>query len=384
MAESMGAEQARADVAALFAAIERAQAAAQRVEAVFLATSGSLKGEAAQRGMQSATAIANDISRAARVAGSAGVNLRGVANTLSETKAKAPVLRAAAAELAKSDLTADETAQVRAAVAAAMNTVYSDPMLDTAIPLGIEPTVSAGHDNAAVSPVNPGAGQRDNGSTSFNGLGSGLVPGSAGSPGSPTGTTTKTPSTGNPAPSAAGGTESAGPSESAKNPGGASPSGPASTNNPKDKLTGDRPGPSTVGRGDPGVVGGPRLGQPGLGQPRPGPGSGLSGRTPGTIAGAGTPKPPLTTPRLGMTTTGGPPATTAPLRSTGSGMRGGMPFAPRATRSEEADDRRAADYLHVRENADEIVGELPLVGPPVLGEPDPPSDPDVPANRGIQ
>ena len=72
MAESMGAEQARADVAALFAAIERAQAAAQRVEAVFLATSGSLKGQAATKGTQQATAIANDISRAARVAESVG------------------------------------------------------------------------------------------------------------------------------------------------------------------------------------------------------------------------------------------------------------------------------------------------------------------------
>ena len=50
MAESMGAEQARADVAALFAAIERAQAAAQRVEAVFLATSGSLKGQGGDKG----------------------------------------------------------------------------------------------------------------------------------------------------------------------------------------------------------------------------------------------------------------------------------------------------------------------------------------------
>ncbi len=373
MAESMGAEQARADVAALFAAIERAQAAAQRVEAVFLATSGSLKGQAATKGTQQATAIANDISRAARVAESVGVNLRGVANTLSATKAKAPVLRAAAAEMAKSDLTADETAQVRATVAAAMNQVYSDPMLDSAIPLGIEAAVPTGYDNAGVVPTDAGGPRRDNDSSLFNGLGSGLAPGSSGSPGSPSSRTMPTSTT---SPSATGGVAPAGASDTAKNPGGTSSSGPATTNTPKDRINGDQPGPSTQGPGNPALLGGPR---PGLGQPRPAsPGPGLSGTrgTPGITTGPGTPKPPLTTPRLGMTTTGGPPAPTAPLRpTTGSGMRGGMPFVPRATRSEDADDRRAADYLHVRENADEVVGELPLVGPPVLGEPDPPPEP---------
>lgn len=372
----MGAEQARADVAALFAAIERAQAAALKVEAVFAATAGSLKGTAAAKGTQQANAVAKEITRAAAVAGSAGVSLRGVANTLSATKAKAPALRAAAAELAKSDLSTDEMAQVRATVATAMNTVYSDPMLDTAIPLGIEATVPAGYDNAAVTPVNPGATQRDN-TSSFNGRGTGLSPGVPGSPGSPTSPTRTTPP--GTTPSTTGGAAPAGPSDSSKKSDGAGPKGPATTNTPKDKLTGDQPGPSTRGRGDPDLLGGPRPGPPGLGQPFPGPGSGLTGTrgTPGTTTGPGTPKPPLNAPRLGTPTTSGPPTTAAPLRSTpGAGMRGGgMPFVPRASRSEESEDRLAADYLHVRENADEVVGELPLVGPPVLGEPDPPSEP---------
>lgn len=31
-------------------------------------------------------------------------------------------------------------------------------------------------------------------------------------------------------------------------------------------------------------------------------------------------------------------------------------------------EHRAPSYLHTRENADEMIGPLPLVGPPVLGD----------------
>ena len=275
------------------------------------------------------------------------MNLRGVANTLSATKAKAPVLRAAAAEMAKSDLTADETAQVRATVAAAMNQVYSDPMLDSAIPLGIEAAVPTGYDNAGVVPTDAGGPRRDNDSSLFSGLGSGLAPGSSGRPDRRQAGRCRqyhlTVGDGR-----RGACGSVGHGEESRR---HQLNGPATTNTPKRQDQRRPARPLDTRSRQPALLGGPR---PGLGQPRPAsPGPGLSEERARNAGDHHRPRNTETTADYAATGDDDDRRTasaySAAAPTTGSGMRGGMPFVPRATRSEDADDRRAADYLHVRE-----------------------------------
>ncbi|WP_161926667.1 hypothetical protein [Gordonia crocea] len=352
MADSMGAEQAAADLAALTAAIDRAEAAARRVEAVFASTAASLRGAAADAAVAKASRVAADVSRSAAVARSASFGLRGVANTLALTKAKSPALRAAAQELASTDLTSDQVAQVRAVVAEAMNAAYSDPMLATTTPVGDAPgetgyAAAVAPDDAS-GPDTARADQGDGaigvpGGTSPSGSSPSVVPaGAAGAP-TPTSATTAAPSAASAAPT--GGGQSGDPNKSGPSPGGNNPG--HGRGDPSGRVPGGVvPVPAGAGR------------PPGGSGPRPG----------GTSAVA---KPVLRPPRfLGAIPIGppvGPPA--APLA--GTGPRGGVPYAPRASRSEESSDRRAADYLHDQANVEALVGELPLVGPAVIGEPEP-------------
>jgi hypothetical protein len=46
----------------------------------------------------------------------------------------------------------------------------------------------------------------------------------------------------------------------------------------------------------------------------------------------------------------------------------GSPAGGRGAGKDKDGQHRAPSYLHTRDNGDEIVGRLPLVGPPVLGD----------------
>ncbi|MGC4963896.1 hypothetical protein [Gordonia sp. DT101] len=73
-----------------------------------------------------------------------------------------------------------------------------------------------------------------------------------------------------------------------------------------------------------------------------------------------------------------PASSTAPLGA-GPGRAGGpMGGAPHGGRARGSDDRshKAAHYLHTQENGAELVGSLPLVGPPVIGDWSPPQAPE--------
>ncbi|GAB08964.1 hypothetical protein GOARA_025_00100 [Gordonia araii NBRC 100433] len=367
----MGAEQAAADVAALRAAIERAHTAANRVTSVFESTAGSLKGAAASASAVKASQVATDVRRSAAIAASAASRLQGVANTLAATRTKSPALRAAAAALAGPDVDEAEAAQVRAAVASAMNVSYSDPMLAASVSVGEAPAADLGprpsSEIGTGAQPTPGGDDRFDTSSITNSTGTAA----AGVPLSSNGRTDQAPTAGSGStpPAAQAGAQN--PGGTNKAPSGPDPSGPPSgTNRPNTANPAVyQPNLSTTG-GPTGLVAMP--GNPGA--------RGIGGAPVGST-GAPPPRSSLVPPRL-MPSTAGTPVAGAPLRpGAGPGMRGGMPFVPRASRSEDAEDRRAADYLHVRENVEEIVGELPLVGPPVLGEPDPAPQADTTQNE---
>ena len=119
-----------------------------------------------------------------------------------------------------------------------MNQVYSDPMLDSAIPLGIEAAVPTGYDNAGVVPTDAGGPRRDNDSSLSTASARAWRQGRQGRPDR----------------------RRAGRCRQyhhrrrraawrlrerrtrRRNPGGTSSSGPATTNTPKDRI-GDQPGP---------------------------------------------------------------------------------------------------------------------------------------------
>ncbi|MFT4199605.1 hypothetical protein [Gordonia sp. (in: high G+C Gram-positive bacteria)] len=378
MVDTMGAEQAAADVAALKAAILRAVAAADKVRSVFAETAGTLKGDAASKGEASASALADAVIDSAIAADSARSSLQNVASTLAATKAKGPSIRAAAQAIAKSSASADSAGaadEIRAAVASAMDTAYSDPML------------------AAGNTVVPDS--RD--FVSFGG-GGGASPPGASAPDSPRAPLSDTPSSstllsgtpGTTTPTAAARSETV----AAQNPASTTP---ASTPHPATTPSTDNAAKQNGGPGGPsGPPPGPRSPSPVVPLPNlPAAGArptgGIGGLPTGRLGGAVPrlgvgPTGALAAPRLSATTTAGPVGAGTPMRSTpGSGMRaGGMPLVPRSGRSDDDEDRRAANYLRVRENAEEVVGELPLVGPAVLGEPEPPPQEQTPEGAAKQ
>lgn len=120
-----------------------------------------------------------------------------------------------------------------------------------------------------------------------------------------------------------------------------------------------RSGPGTAGAGTGGGVGTGARGGGGLGAG----GAGGVGTDPKSLAARSVA--PLATPTAG----GGPMPGSGPTTST----RGGAPMIPpgaagRGAGRDKEGEHRAPTYLHTRENAEEIIGRLPLVGPPVLGD----------------
>lgn len=374
MVDSMGAEQASADVAALEAAVKRARAAALHVETVFAVTADKLTGIAATNSQRRAATLSGEITAASTIAESAVINLRGVATALADAKAKGPLLREIARAMADPDADADDQARMRTTVATAMNAAYSDPMLATAaIPDGPR-TIGMSMINPAVSPTDPGdglagtlgtAGKRDGGASDPGslGLGGGGPSGAAANQPSTSGTVRPPTAPPNPSATTPATTTTANRTGRPTAPSDDNRSGPPSgaPGTPSPTPVGAQPNPRPGGK-TPGTA--PTATPTGVGR-------GMGVRTPGTSL---RPASPLAAPRLAATTATATP-TTAPIRPGGpSGTRGGMPFVPRARRAEDEEERKAADYLRVRENADELVGEWPLVGPSVLGEPEPEGD----------
>lgn len=166
---------------------------------------------------------------------------------------------------------------------------------------------------------------------------------------------------------------------------------PLSLGTPGQTGTADAGGPSSGplngAFGSP-VAGGPRgAGTTNAALKSPGQaGSGLAGRGGGSssggggrgggsggIGGAGTEPSPLVrrpiTPLATPTAGGVQPSGTGPATSTRGGSPMGGPGAGgRGAGRDKDGEHRAPSYLHTRENAEEMIGSLPLVGPPVLGD----------------
>ncbi|MFJ6097078.1 hypothetical protein [Williamsia muralis] len=129
-------------------------------------------------------------------------------------------------------------------------------------------------------------------------------------------------------------------------------------------TTSARTRPGTAGAGSGGGAGTAARGGGGLGANGAG-GAGGAGAGADPKSLAARPVTPLATATAG----GGPMPGSGPTTST----RGGSPMIPpgaagRGGGRDKEGEHRAPSYLHTRENAEEIIGRLPLVGPPVLGD----------------
>ena len=342
-------------------AIRAAQAVAAALRSGF--GPDTLRGLSAETSELATTSIADRIESSAASAEAAGEAMAAASGVLGGvTAAQAPALREMLAGVRDNP---ESAPTVRSHVKSLMSTAYSSPMValvatmpepqldprsDRVIDLGS----GSGPDGGGNGP--DGGGRRPSGATTE--LDTGAPPTGPGGPG-PTGPAGGKRPAKQPGPSPA-------PTPSGQ-PGGA-------PNSPRGR--GDDP--TTLPRGGRGTPAGTRPSSPGT------PGSPSPARTPsplgsvppgsvpgGAVAGEslyGTSDFPLRLFASG-TPTGAGGAGASPLSAPPAGRAPMGPMAPPGSRPRDSDTRhRPAPYLHHGENGREIVGELPLVGPPVNGD----------------
>lgn len=363
--QTMDSGQAAADAAALMSAVTSAQSVVRRLGSVFGASEWVLKGNAATAGWTSATTIGADIATSAGGASSA----IGALSTAGDT-----LMLARATELTLSALQTQVVAQpenasaIKAAVTSMMNSHYSDPMSGTTVPAAV------GGDGVGAGAGSPGA--TGTGASSNSGQPGGVTPSGRTTGGDSTtsrttdrtsantkSTTTTSTNKSGTTPTTTTGTQQKSQNQTNNqtsptsttggtgrpNPATPSPAGTVPTRVTDKPLDLTRGGTPTSPRTPAGRTGGP--------------GSGGGG------GGGGVPSTPLR--RLGVSTLGstsGP--STAPSGQSSSNRGTTSPYAPHAGRSRTGDDakHKAASYLSTTRHGEEVVGTLPLVGPPVIGD----------------
>ncbi|MEP9412863.1 hypothetical protein ABLE92_00720 [Gordonia sp. VNQ95] len=356
---TMSESSARGDAEAVTTAIATIAGIADALAGAF-DNVGVLRGRAAEGAVDAAERLVAEIRATADGAQTSAAAIGAAAGVLGITRAQEPVLVEHQRRLQEHP---EDAATVRAQVTRLMTGSYSSPMLEAA---GALPDVTSGEKDNFYSGGVAGGTTTGAGSTSgpAGGNQSGAIADIDGAD-----------------PSAPGGVIE--PSPTTTDPDAATPAAPATETTPVTTSTttgspsaGDGEDPSTLtrgGLGDPVGVG-PGAGAPGGRITGTGAGGGGRGSNPGgPVGGAPSGVPSVMPPFLAAgsaapVSSGAPAVSGAPP---GPGLRGTPPgTGPGAAPSgRDRDTRhRPAPYLHHGEHGRDIVGDLPLVGPPVIGD----------------
>lgn len=382
---SMEPGSASRDAAALAEAINNANAAAAHLS-VF--GQDGLEGVAASSSASAAQNLFGEITSGAAAVTPGVSALTSASAVMAASKAQEPMLQAMQMDMANPRV---DPATVLDRAASMMTATYNAPMSSAAgqAPSGpdsLELTKSFGSAGGAVgTPSGSGTGggpgsvlhSTSGGSSDLgdyaNGAAGDRATGAAGEgpgPGPSSGTTPEASGAagGSGDPGASGGSAGGGadglsraglgsPDGAAGSPGSGGAAEGTSTGGP---LGAPVPAPAT-GRGLGGSLGGGAFGGAGAGGSAGGATGGPSGRLSGALPASMSP------------TATAPGATTGPAGTgrTGPGSTGAAPHGARG-RGEDK-EHKSAHYLHSRDNGAEIVGDLPLVGPPVIGDWTPPT-----------
>lgn len=366
--DSMDPGGASADAAELVRIANAAQSIGQRLWIGFGAGEYVLAGRGAVAADAAGVELSRRLTDSARPLQWAGRNLTGAASDLAATAAVRP--QVIALHAVNSGNVAQHL-QANQMIAAVMNSVYSDPMAGHADLSGAVPPAGADGRDAAerVGPAGPPAAETSRAP--------GAAPNRSPGPLDAAGPVPAAPAPGRAPPSP-------GPVPVGGEPGSPGAAGTAPPAPPGPAGTGAYPAGPTPARvvpaahGAPGVVpvAGPPLGVPPVGGAPQGP-AGLW--TPGTVSGPAVATPgPTAASRVPSPT--GPASGVAPPGSTQSrpsavapspGARGssGLPPAAGLRGARDDEERRRPDYLVSTQSAVDLIGPLPLAGPPVLGEP---------------
>ncbi|WP_137809900.1 MULTISPECIES: hypothetical protein [unclassified Gordonia (in: high G+C Gram-positive bacteria)] len=356
------------DVNTILQAIESVRRAAERMHAMF---GDGMLGQASDAALEAGRSLSADLATTSETAGQIGDALAGATGILGSARGQEGRLRELQQHIRDNP---EDAPAVRHEVDRAMTGAYSSPMIGLQRSLPNDPSgangVTAG---LGGGPTAGGSGAAGSGPDAPRGQAANTV--DAGDFGR------ATPTAG-PVPVAAGGPPpgGGGPGASSTPPGpagpGGGPSGRGNTDGPDGLVRGGRATPESTTRGAaaPGTHrsgGADGIGEnsgsgsgSGAGAPASGgPGVPVAMPAPGLLPPATAPTP---TPGAGGSPTPANPAGPVAQRPTGTPLAG----APGGGRRPGADDdsHRAAPYLHTREHGAQLVGDMPLVGPPVIGD----------------
>lgn len=394
---AMDAGTAAADAAAIRRAAEIAIAAADHLRAEFARTAAGLRGAGAEAGGRRAAELGGRLTELGGELTAAAAALDSAAGHLTATRAHAATVAAQSAAAPVRGVAGSDLA-IRGELARRLTASYNEPMAATGGGLNaVSATTARMSAEPAVgdvaAPIGVGTVGADHGG---NGTGRAAQPssfGEAAGPVSPVGAATPaaqvplrpdsiseptapaahlSPAASPAAPVPTGATPPVGLS-------GTPPAGPAGPAAPGAATRADRAGHSV----DSGV--GMPLGEMRHRETPPGEmptdsdsAGGMPFATAPGVPAAGSTASPIAPLRPGVPSVGlptGVPAGTAPV---GRGPAGGgflPPPAARSTRAGEDTEHRPAGFLQSTDHADAIIGELPLVGPAVIGDEPPPEVP---------
>lgn len=374
--QTMDSAQAAADAAALMSAVTSAQSVVRQLGSVFGASEWVLKGNAATAGLTSAKTLGADIATSAGGASTAITALANAGDTLMLARATELTLSALQTQVAAQP---ENAAAIRAAVTTMMNSHYSDPMSGTTVPAGVggngvgagagSPTASttgssnSGQPSTGVTPSGTTTGGTTTGGTTTTSTESTRT-----SPNTRSTTTNSTNKTGT-TPTTTAGTQQKSTQNQANN-----QTSPTSTAGGRQQPNPSTPTPAgtvpTRVKDKPLNLGNLNRGGTPTSPRAPGGRTGGTGGT-GGGTGGGTPSTPASPiRRVGVSTLGSSP-NPGSVPSGQSANRGtSSPYAPHAGRTRGGDDgkHKAASYLSTTQHGEEVVGSLPLVGPPVIGD----------------
>ncbi|AZG44032.1 hypothetical protein [Gordonia insulae] len=374
--KSMEPETALADAEALQQAIKAAVDASERLARAF--DGDGLEGEAATSSSTRASDLAAQIASNANAVSGGAVALGSASGVMSAARLNAPFLQQMQKEMEDKP---EDAADIMTRAASLMTASYNAPM-SAAASQAPSPGMSA---DSATSAVLSSGG-------SVSGGGGGGNSGGGGSRGSAGGSTDLGDygTTGVKDPNA---------TPAASTSGDQSPPSGTTAGSDKPLSLGDNPSGGGTGGDDPDTLTRGGLGSPNSvdGSTNPaammmgpgGVGAGAGAKavggaaSPGGIGGTNGANGANAASTLSRRLSGAIPtaATSNPVSTTpvgtgsgrvgGTGPMGGTPHGGRARGSDKG-EHKAAHYLHTKENGAEIVGSLPLVGPPVIGDWAPP------------